>query len=200
MSPEARERAFDALATEMASGSISRGKALRLMGVALVGGTLSSFGIGGIAAADDLCKPGGKKCKKDKQCCSGTCGEDHKCTSCTSEGGSCAADADCCTNICDGETLSCATCRGAGNSCTTDRECCGVCKGPTGNRTCRDSCIPETTTCVDFCTNPLCTCRTEASGQPLCASFLTTTSCTTSCDCPQGQFCTAGGVCAQACV
>jgi hypothetical protein len=38
MSPEARERSFDALATGLASGSISRGRALRLMGAALVGG------------------------------------------------------------------------------------------------------------------------------------------------------------------
>jgi hypothetical protein len=51
MSPEARERAFDALATEMASGSISRGKALRLMGAAVVGGTLASLGMGGVASA-----------------------------------------------------------------------------------------------------------------------------------------------------
>ena len=42
------------------------------MGAALVGGTLASLGIGE-AAADDLCKPEGKKCRKNAQCCSGTC-------------------------------------------------------------------------------------------------------------------------------
>ena len=44
-----------------------------MMGAALVGGTLASFGLGGVAAADDLCKPTGKKCKKNSQCCSGYC-------------------------------------------------------------------------------------------------------------------------------
>jgi hypothetical protein len=43
MSPEARERSFDELARGLASGSISRGKALRLMGAALVGGVLASI-------------------------------------------------------------------------------------------------------------------------------------------------------------
>jgi hypothetical protein len=50
-----------------------------LMGAALVGGALGS--LGGVAAADDECKPTGKKCRKDKQCCSGKC-----------EGGTCSAN------------------------------------------------------------------------------------------------------------
>jgi hypothetical protein len=41
MSPEARERSFDELASGLASGTLSRGKALRLMGAALVGGLLA---------------------------------------------------------------------------------------------------------------------------------------------------------------
>ena len=50
MSPEARERSFDELAMGLASGSISRGKALRLMGAAVVGGALGSLGIREAAA------------------------------------------------------------------------------------------------------------------------------------------------------
>jgi hypothetical protein len=73
MSPEARERSFDELARGLASGEVSRGKALRLMGAALVGGTLASLGIG--EAAADLCKRNGKACKKNSQCCSGICDE-----------------------------------------------------------------------------------------------------------------------------
>jgi hypothetical protein len=73
MSPEARERSFDELARGLASGSISRGKALKLMGAALVGGALSSLGIGGVAAAAPRCKPTGRKCKNDTQCCSLNC-------------------------------------------------------------------------------------------------------------------------------
>jgi hypothetical protein len=72
VSQQTTNRYFDELASGLATGSISRGKALRLMGAALVGGTLTSFGIGGVAGAD-LCKPNGRACKKDSQCCSGTC-------------------------------------------------------------------------------------------------------------------------------
>ena len=71
MSPEARERSFDELARGLASGTVTRGKALRLMGAALVGGTLASLGIG--EAAADECKRNGKACKKHTQCCSGNC-------------------------------------------------------------------------------------------------------------------------------
>jgi hypothetical protein len=58
MSPHAREHSFDELARGLASGSISRGKAIKLMGAALVGGTLTSFGIGGVAAADQCKRTG----------------------------------------------------------------------------------------------------------------------------------------------
>jgi hypothetical protein len=43
MTKEARERCFDELASGLASGTLARGKALRLMGAALVGGTLAFF-------------------------------------------------------------------------------------------------------------------------------------------------------------
>jgi hypothetical protein len=66
-----RDSSFDELARGLASGSISRGKAIRLMGAALLGGTLASMP--GVALADDECKRTGKKCKKNKQCCSGNC-------------------------------------------------------------------------------------------------------------------------------
>ena len=71
MSEETRERSFDELARGLASGELSRRKALRLMGAALVGGTLASLGIG--EAAADPCKRAGKACKKNSQCCSGNC-------------------------------------------------------------------------------------------------------------------------------
>jgi len=67
------ESSFDELARGLASGSISRGKALRLMGAALVGGTLGSLGIGEAGADPPGCKRTGKACKKDDQCCSGAC-------------------------------------------------------------------------------------------------------------------------------
>ncbi len=38
MARETREHSFDELASELARGTLSRGKALRLMGAALLGG------------------------------------------------------------------------------------------------------------------------------------------------------------------
>src|SRR5688572_11114130 len=73
MSPGAREQSLDELARGLASGSISRGRALRLMGAALVGGALGSVGIGEAAAAPIGCKADGKKCKNGNQCCSLNC-------------------------------------------------------------------------------------------------------------------------------
>ncbi len=56
---------LDEVAKGLASGTISRGKVLRWMGAALVGGALASVRIGE-AAGDDLkgCKPEGKKCRR----------------------------------------------------------------------------------------------------------------------------------------
>ena len=72
MSPEARERSFDELARGLASGSISRRRALRLMGAALVGGALAS--IPGVAQAarcgatetpcGSVCCPAGATCER----------------------------------------------------------------------------------------------------------------------------------------
>jgi hypothetical protein len=92
MSPEARERSFDELARGLASGSVSRRKALRLMGAALVGSALGS--LGGVAAADDECKPLNKKCRKNHQCCSGNC-VNSTCAACPSETTPCGTE--CCT-------------------------------------------------------------------------------------------------------
>jgi hypothetical protein len=76
----AREEGFfDELARGLADGSITRGKALRLMGAALVGGTLGSLGIREAAGDPPGCKRIGKNCTRDTQCCgslvcpSGTC-------------------------------------------------------------------------------------------------------------------------------
>jgi hypothetical protein len=76
----AREEGFfDELARGLADGTLTRGKALRLMGSALVGGTLASLGIGEAGADPPGCKRLGKNCTRDTQCCgnlvcpSGTC-------------------------------------------------------------------------------------------------------------------------------
>jgi hypothetical protein len=78
VSQETTNRSFDELARELASGTLSRGRMLRLMGAALVGGALASLGIRE-AVADNLCKPTGKKCRKNSQCCSGNCSSSGTC-------------------------------------------------------------------------------------------------------------------------
>jgi hypothetical protein len=175
MSPEAREHSFDELTRGLASGSISRGRALRLMGAALVGGALGS--LGGVAAADEECKPLTKKCTKNAQCCSGNCSKIG-----TSRFGTCAAG-----------------CTSNGGTCSTSTDCCSglVCKGPSGQRTCAESCIPPNAIGCDpdqinSCAGGIaggCSCNPEASGGGYCISDNTITPCTTSCDCPTGQFC-----------
>jgi hypothetical protein len=60
MSPEAVERSFDELATGLASGSISRGRALKLMGAALVGSALAF--IPGVAQARRCTCPEPTRC------------------------------------------------------------------------------------------------------------------------------------------
>ena len=84
---------FDELASGLASGTLSRGKALKLMGAALLGGTLAS--IPGIAMAKP--KPADRKCNHDHQCESGqcvdgVCGGGEPC-------GGCPADCVCVVNL-----------------------------------------------------------------------------------------------------
>jgi hypothetical protein len=104
MSPEARERSFDELARGLASGEVSRGKALRLMGAALLGGTLASLGIREAAAEPPGCTPNGKDCKRDRQCCSGNCSSRGTCVGggvgCVPLGSSCTTNDECCAGLC----------------------------------------------------------------------------------------------------
>src|SRR5919107_3616121 len=77
----AEEGYFDDLARGLADGTLTRGKALRFIGAAVVGSTLGSLGIGGEASADPIgCKRNGKNCTRNDQCCSRNC-----------SGGSCQA-------------------------------------------------------------------------------------------------------------
>ncbi len=98
---------FDDLARGLADGSLTRGKALRLMGAAVVGGTLGSLGIGGEASADPPgCKRNGKICARNEQCCSGNC-----------SGGSCRAQT-------TTTTTTTPLCRPNGVSCPSVTQCC----------------------------------------------------------------------------
>jgi hypothetical protein len=95
-----RAISFDELARGLADGSVTRGKALKLMGAALLGGTLGSLGIGGEAAADPPgCKRNGKKCKQNTQCCSRNCVNG----TCACKGlfSDCNNNSECCSGYCN---------------------------------------------------------------------------------------------------
>jgi hypothetical protein len=152
VSEQTTNRSFDELTRGLASGSLSRGKAIKLMGAALVGGTLGSLGIGE-AAADNLCKPTGKKCRKNHQCCSGNC-----------SGGTCAAAClpdfpfgiNACTSRCTSGTECC-----SGNcpdGCCRGRN--GVicqCQGGSTFSTCHSFDCSDATALVQFCNQPCAT-------------------------------------------
>ena len=148
---------FDDVARGLADGSVTRGKALRLMGAALVGGALGSVGLGAEASADPPgCKRNGKFCTRPEQCCSrncsgGSCQAQTTTTTTTTSTTStttsttsttpacipdftdCAADEQCCSGICDVPIRRgygyCSICRSAGGSCGPDVPCCtaGTC-------------------------------------------------------------------------
>ena len=130
MSPEARERSFDELARGLASGSISRGKALKLMGAALVGGVLASSP--GVALAAPTCPTGEVRCR-------GKCVDpssfttDRDCGAC---GARCSKNSFCASGVC--------RVRRATFTC--------FCTDGTSTSGCFDDCGPATDEfCFTFC-------------------------------------------------
>jgi hypothetical protein len=206
---------FDELARGLADGTLTRGKALRLMGAALVGGSLASLGMREAGADRPGCKRLGKHCTRDEQCCgnlvcpSGTCQTP---TTTTTETPTTTTTETPTTTTTSTTTM----CLPNGRSCTTNGQCCS---GRCADSTCAEPCFPETVLlsngtcarpctsdadcpgcafgCADYCSNgtPRCTSNTDClSGT--CFSIACT--CTGDTDCPTGQFCT-GGLCFAAC-
>jgi hypothetical protein len=101
MARETTESSFDELAIGLSSGTLSRGKALKLMGAALLGGSLASLGIREAGADPPGCKRKGKSCKNDEQCCSGIC-EGETCV-CIPFCEPCTENRQCCSGVCDTE-------------------------------------------------------------------------------------------------
>src|SRR5215216_249253 len=133
----AREEGFfDELARGLADGSLSRGKALRLMGAALVGGTLASLGIGEAGADPPGCKRAGKHCTRNDQCCgslvcvSGTCQTQTTTptpTTSTTETPTTSTTTTTCSGLPNG-----ATCTTSGECCSGNCHSSGFCLPPTG--------------------------------------------------------------------
>jgi hypothetical protein len=127
MPEQTRERSFDELAKGLAGGTVSRRKALRLMGAALVGGALAS--IPGVASAKPTCtnrfpvRCGTKCCPEEARCVRGRCvcpaGESAACPSSTVQGSffCCPVGTTCCSHPDVGGTMR-SICCPTGLQCT----------------------------------------------------------------------------------
>src|SRR5215212_11630558 len=144
MATQTTERSLDELAKGLASGTLSRGKAIRWMGGALLGAALASFP--GVAWAHD-CRRLGRECRRDSQCCSRNCvrrGADKVCG--CPEGQTRCKDR--CVNLQTNERH-CGRCF---NRCPEGQECVdGVCAGgcvPDGGACSGDThCCPDSFNC-----------------------------------------------------
>ena len=154
---------FDDLARGLADGSLTRGKALRLMGAALVGGTLASFpgvawaakgGGGGKSSCAKFCQGlFGSSTPQEAECVSqGTKGQG-PCFTCTTQTG-CGPNFTKPTCTVTGQTYNCSTCR---------------CECPSGQEVCGTSCVstscptgqvfdPSNCGCIAVQSRQVCTC------------------------------------------
>jgi hypothetical protein len=142
------ERSFDELARGLASGTLSRGKALRLMGAALVGGALAS--LPGAAWADDRCSQGQTRC--GDRCVNLQTNERH-CGSCRNR---CGPNQTCCNGRCVNLEKNENHCGSCFNRCAEGQECVGgVCQG--GVHTCtEDADCTDVFGAIDRCCGGIC--------------------------------------------
>jgi hypothetical protein len=171
VSEQTTNRSFDELARALANGSVSRRRALRLMGGLLVGSALGS--IPGVAwADDDRCSEGQTRC--GDRCVNLQRNERH-CGSCSNR---CRSTQTCCKGRCVNLQRNERHCGSCFNRCAEGEECVdGVCGG--GEPTCTPSSCPSKCACKDLvgggqaCVDPV--------GEPV-----------TSCEqCPTATFCVA---------
>jgi Stigma-specific protein, Stig1 len=190
------ELSLDELAKGLATGTLSRGKAIRWMGGALLGAALSS--VPGVAWADD-CRRLGRECRRDSQCCSRNCvrrGDDKVCG--CPEGKTRCNDR--CVNL-DRNENHCGECF---NRCEQGQECMnGVCGGgvctPCGTQCCTagETCYgPFLTNAEPVCcsNDPLCQGNPTAAGTIVCVNLQVVggpcprQTCNTDADC-SGEIC-----------
>jgi len=143
MARETREHSLDGLARGLASGSLSRRKALRLMGSVLVGSALAS--VPGVAWAnddDDRCPEGQTRC--GERCVNLKTNERH-CGSCRNR---CASNQTCCNGNCVNLQRNERHCGSCLNRCPERSECvAGVCQCPSGTMLCGGACVSNNTCC-----------------------------------------------------
>jgi hypothetical protein len=183
-----RERSFDALARGLANGSISRRKALRMLGAALVGSALAS--IPGMALAQPppgACKPKGAKCIVNRDCCSQNCFTQNGKLICGPVLGACFNDNDC-TSVPGQDPCTKAVCDQATGVCVLEPKTCPPSNNPCAART---ECNPATGACVEIPVNAGTVCRPAQGGCDLPAVCAGTT-------CPDNPLKKAGTVCREA--
>jgi hypothetical protein len=218
MSEPTGEHSLDELAKGLATGTLSRGKAIRWMGGALLGAALAS--VPGVAWAND-CRRLGRACRRDSQCCSRNCirqGDDKVCgcpegrTPCNdrcvnldrneNHCGSCfnrcqtgetCADGTCCPNSRVCGTGTSLTCCAEGQECV-DGVCQGSCPGTTltteGDCNCASICPGGIPITVTCQDNPNCFCFETTEGSGFCVdNFTPTSGCSSSSQCPSGSKC-----------
>jgi Stigma-specific protein, Stig1 len=195
MSPEARDHSFDELTRGLADGTLSRGKALRLMGGLLVGSALGS--LPGVAWAndddDDRCPQGQTRC--GERCVNLRFNERH-CGRCFNR---CRSTQSCCNGRCVNLMRNERHCGECFNRCDEGVECVnGVCGGgepmcgpnppcPAGQECVQENCRPV---CTPSCPQGTCGCVVsgEDSSVNICIAFGTNPA-VDSCDqCPPADF------------
>jgi Stigma-specific protein, Stig1 len=169
VSQQTTNRSFDELAKGLATGTLSRGKAIRWMCGALLGAALAS--LPGVAWANDDCRRLGRECRRDSQCCSGNCvrrGDDRVCacpegrTRCNDRCvnlqrnenhcgecfNRCEEGQGCEEGVCGGEPM----CVSTGGPCSTDSECCsGICDGTCACKATGSTCSADSECCSGDC-------------------------------------------------
>jgi hypothetical protein len=189
------ELSLDELAKGLATGNLSRGKAIRWMGGALLGAALAS--IPGVAWADDDCRRLGRGCRRDSQCCSKNCIRqgDEKVCGCPEGKTACNER---CVNL-DRNDNHCGECF---NRCDEEVECIeGVC----GGTECTEHiiCLVVEPTCGPG-TEP-CFCAESVEGTLICGADPCGEPCSTDAECDAivpGAVCQIpeGGCCGQTCI
>jgi hypothetical protein len=156
MSQETANHSFDELARGLANGTLSRGKAIRLMGSALLGAALAS--VPGVAWANDRCSQGQTRC--GDRCVNLQTNERH-CGSCRNR---CGPNQTCCKGRCVNLQKNENHCGSCSNRCDEGQECVeGMCSG--GEPICNPPCpagekctegVPGSFPFCDPICNPIC--------------------------------------------
>jgi hypothetical protein len=140
--PTKVDRSLDDLARELATSNVSRGRALKIMGSALLGSVLAA--VPGVAWAADRCSEGQTRC--GDRCVNLKTKERH-CGSCSNR---CGSKQTCCQGRCVNLQRSERHCGSCSNRCDDGEQCVrGECQGgcPPGETVCT-GCACETVACT----------------------------------------------------